>query len=160
MTTSVGRLFDGVAAILGIVQRTTFEGQAAVALEKLALDAGPVEPYPIDIREQADLPFKIGWESLIRNLVKDIEAGMPKPKIAAAFHETMAEAVLLAAKQIGEKRVLLTGGCFQNAILLERSIAKLSASGFQPFWHSRVPPNDGGIALGQLVAGLKSVPVY
>ena len=72
--------------------------------------------------------------------------------IAARFHNSLAEAIVAVALMVGEKRVLLTGGCFQNKYLTERTVARLEATDFKPYWHQRIPPNDGGIALGQLAA--------
>jgi hydrogenase maturation protein HypF len=78
-----------------------------------------------------------------------------KPFIAVKFHNTMAESIVRVAHHIGEHRVVLSGGCFQNKYLTERAVTRLGAAGFQPYWHQRVPPNDGGIALGQIAAASK-----
>ena len=75
--------------------------------------------------------------------------------ISAKFHNALAEAVVLLAKKIGEPRVALSGGCFQNRYLTERTVTRLREEKFAPYWHQRVPPNDGGIALGQVVAALR-----
>ncbi len=89
---------------------------------------------------------------MIRSLVDDVRAGVPKGVISAKFHNAMAEAVVTVAAHVGLERVVLSGGCFQNRYLLERTVARLAAEGFRPCWPQRVPPNDGGIALGQVVA--------
>ena len=75
---------------------------------------------------------------------------------SAKFHNALAEAVVAVAKRAGERRVVLSGGCFQNRYLTERTVRRLQTEGFQPYWHQRVPPNDGGIALGQIVAALRA----
>ena len=78
-----------------------------------------------------------------------------REKAAIRFHNTLAEIILAVARQTGERKVLLTGGCFQNKVLLENTVAKLEKAAFQPFWHRRIPPNDGGIAAGQIMAALR-----
>jgi hydrogenase maturation protein HypF len=87
--------------------------------------------------------------------VADWRAGIPVSEISAVFHNTLAEMIVTMARQTGEKRVVLSGGCFQNKMLLERTIQRLLAEGFQPYWHRTIPPNDGGIALGQIMAALR-----
>jgi hydrogenase maturation protein HypF len=82
---------------------------------------------------------------------------MPSGLVSARFHNTLAEAIVAVAKQVGQERVVLTGGCFQNRYLTERTVRRLTQEGFRPYWHQRIPPNDGGIALGQLVAASRQV---
>jgi hydrogenase maturation protein HypF len=77
-------------------------------------------------------------------------------RIAGAFHNTLAEAVVTVAREAGTEQVVLTGGCFQNKYLLERTVRRLREENFQPAWHQRIPPNDGGIALGQIVAASRA----
>ena len=77
---------------------------------------------------------------------------MPLGRISARFHAALVEAIVAVAQAAGRERVVLTGGCFQNAALLEIAVARLREAGFEPFWHRQVPPNDGGISLGQAVA--------
>jgi hydrogenase maturation protein HypF len=88
-------------------------------------------------------------------IISDLRAGIPGNDIAAAFQNTLAEIIVTMARYAGEKRVVLSGGCFQNKTLLERTIDRLLAEGFQPFWHHLIPPNDGGIAGGQIMAALR-----
>ena len=151
VTTSAGRLFDAVAALLDLRQRSTYEGQAAMQLEWAAgEDAGdPVwrSAYSLAVTNAA--PIIVDWEPAIRALLADLRAGTPVAAIAAAFHRGLATVIAEVAARIGEKRVVLTGGCFQNAFLTEAAIAALSAAGLVPYWHRLVPPNDGGLALGQ-----------
>ncbi len=143
LTSSVGRLFDGVAALAGLRTRTTFEGQAAMELE-FAIDPLTSEAYPFELHE--GIPLVIDWEPAIRAILEEENAG----KIAARFHQMLAEMIVAVAQRAGQRQVVLSGGCFQNRYLTERAIDRLRADGFAPYWHQQVPPNDGGIALGQV----------
>jgi hydrogenase maturation protein HypF len=146
-TTSAGRLFDVVASVTGLRQKCSFEGQAAMELEYAIEDEGDHPNYPFVLSSQT-----VDWEPTLRAILTDVENKVPVGKISARFHRTLAEIIVDVARQIDEKRVLLTGGCFQNVFLTERAIQRLEAEGFRPYWHQRVPPNDGGLALGQAVA--------
>jgi len=84
---------------------------------------------------------------LVRGMVEPVSE-----EIAARFHTTLADMIVAVARRIDESRVVLTGGCFQNGRLVEQTVRRLQAAGFRPYWHQRIPPNDGGIALGQAVA--------
>jgi hydrogenase maturation protein HypF len=140
-TSSAGRLFDAVASIVGIRDRCGFEGQAAMELE-FAADAAPSDDtYPMKLEGGI-----LDWEPAIRLILKD------KWKAAARFHNTLADAIVAVAQHVSEERVVLSGGCFQNRYLTERTVMKLIEAGFKPYWHQRIPPNDGGIAVGQIVA--------
>lgn len=151
-TSSVGRLFDAFASLLDVRHRSTFEGQAALALEHAARSVGSVDPYPIPLRPKgARRPLVADWEPLVRAALNDLRAGSEVSTIAACFHEALAELVVRVAREAGLTRVALSGGCFQNQRLLERAVARLRAAGFEPLVHRRVPPNDGGVALGQVV---------
>ncbi len=151
VTTSAGRLFDAVAALLGLRQRTSFEGQAAAALEWAADGSTTDRAYPFAVgRAGADAPWVVDWAPVVRALLADLAAGVEVADMAAAFHNGLATAVAAVAERIGEPRVALSGGCFQNARLTEATVAALRRAGFEPYWHSLVPPNDGGLALGQL----------
>ena len=157
MTSSAGRLFDAVAAIAGIRQQNTFEGQAAMELE-FAIHPCVGEAYPFEIKGTA--PSEIDWRPIIVEIVKDVRAGSEPGEIAAKFHNTMVEIIVTVAKHAGQTRVVLTGGCFQNRHLTERSVQRLLEEGFRPYWHQRVPTNDGGIALGQIMdAARRSTPL-
>ena len=148
-TSSAGRLFDAVASLLGLRQRLSFEGQAAMELE-FAIQPGIDAAYAFDVRGEA--PRVVDWQPTIERIVIDLQRGESTGVIAAKFHNTLAEMVVAVAREVGEEKVVLTGGCFQNQYLTERCIERLTAEGFRPYWHQRVPPNDGGIALGQVVA--------
>lgn len=150
-TSSAGRLFDAVASIIGIRQETKYEGQAAMELE-YALDGFDTEasyPFLIDCNSETKI---IDWQPMIEEVIKDRRSDAPGGLIAARFHNTMVEIIVEMARSSGEKRVVLSGGCFQNRYLTERAVTRLRAEGFLPCWHQRIPPNDGGIALGQIVA--------
>ncbi len=150
LTSSAGRFFDAVASLIGLRQRAGFEGQAAMDLEFAADGAtGAAGSYPFALREGA--PRIIDWAPLVDAILTDLEHREPLGRIAAKFHHTLAEIVVAVARRVGESRVVLTGGCFQNRFLLEACVRRLQEAGFRPYWHQRVPPNDGGIALGQVM---------
>jgi hydrogenase maturation protein HypF len=159
-TSSVGRLFDAVAAILGVRDAVNYEGQAAVELEQLA---DPAEPgaYPAGVAAAGDGLLRLEGTALVRAVVDELEAGVAPPLIAARFHNGLAAATVAACQAVREttglETVALSGGVFQNLLLLERTVAGLEQTGFRVLVHSRVPPNDGGISLGQAaVAGARA----
>jgi hydrogenase maturation protein HypF len=156
LTTSAGRLFDAVASILGIRQRMSFEGQAAMELEYSLPRVPPEEAYPFRLAESDDR-LLVDWEPIVRAILEDAASGRETGEISARFHNALAEGITAAARAIGEEAVVLSGGCWQNAYLLTRTVRLLRASGHRPYWHQRVPPNDGGIALGQAAAALGAV---
>ena len=152
-TSSAGRLFDAVASILGLRHRVTFEGQAAMELE-FSIQPDIDDVYPFEITNT--LPSVVDWVPMIPEILIDLQKGQATGNISAKFHNTLTEIIVAVARKVGEPKVLLTGGCFQNRYLVERSVGRLSDAGFKPYWHQRVPPNDGGIALGQVVAAARS----
>jgi hydrogenase maturation protein HypF len=157
ITTSAGRLFDAVAAILGVRDRINYEGQAAAELEQLA-DPRETSAYPVAIVDGE--PFQLASGGLVRAVVEDLHAGSALPLVAARFHNGLADGVVAACRRVrdatGLSVVALSGGVFQNVMLTERVVAGLAAAGFRVLTHSRVPPNDGGISLGQaVVAGAR-----
>jgi len=155
VTSSAGRLFDAVSSLSGLRQIVNFEGQAAMELE-FALDEGAAaEPYPFGFAElpQTDPGVTVvDWEPLVKAALSDIAQGIPVGTISKRFHDTLAEIIVAVARRVGEPRIVLTGGCFQNRYLTERTVCRLETEGFRPYWHQRIPPNDGGISLGQAVA--------
>jgi hydrogenase maturation protein HypF len=154
LTSSAGRLFDAIAALAGARYTVRFEGQAAMELE-FAAETVPDEtvyPFSLEAETEAEAGQVVNWERLIRAVLEDSEKGVSMPVIARRFHNTLAAAILEVARHAGEKRVVLSGGCFQNRLLTEITLRLLKEAGFLPYWHQRVPPNDGGIALGQLMA--------
>jgi hydrogenase maturation protein HypF len=157
-TSSCGRLFDAVAAILGIASEVTFEGQAAIVLETAATRSTlNAEYYPYDITapESALDPMILDLRETIRAIANDVAQAKPVEQISAKFHNTLALAIVQTCLRIRETdgldRVCLSGGTFQNLYLLERTIVQLRRRGFAVFLHAQVPANDGGIALGQAV---------
>jgi len=154
-TSSAGRLFDAVAALAGVpgTLRTTYEGQAAIELELAA--HGPVNGgYPFRLRPEGD-----GWvvetRGIIGAVVDDLLAGREIREISSRFHRTMAEVVAAGCEEIrdagGVSSVALSGGTFQNLLLMEQVVELLAGKGFAVYRHRRVPTNDGGISLGQAV---------
>ncbi|MCU0722207.1 MAG: carbamoyltransferase HypF [Planctomycetes bacterium] len=156
LTSSAGRLFDAAAAIAGVALASTFEGQAAMEFEGAAA-GGEGEAYPFAFREE-DGVDAIDTAPLVRALALDAREGAGAGVLSRNFHRTLAEIVVRACERIrgreGTGRVALSGGCFQNEILLSACVAGLQGAGFRVFTHSQVPPNDGGIALGQAAVAL------
>jgi hydrogenase maturation protein HypF len=150
LTTSAGRLFDGVAALVGLRQTVSFEGQAAMELE-FAADPTVVDAYPVDLLEGAggDLALQLDWRALLAAVVEDSRRGIPTAIISARFHGALADGIGRVADRVDHPVVALSGGCFQNTLLTERCCRRLRRSGFEVLIHRRVPPNDGGISLGQ-----------
>jgi hydrogenase maturation protein HypF len=162
-TSSVGRLFDAVAAVLGVRDRVNYEGQAAIELEQLA---APRErsSYPVRLDDAGDggTSFVVPGADLVQAVVEDLLAGTPTPVIAGRFHNAVGDLIVAGASRLREATglttVALSGGVFQNVLLLERAVAGLEAEGFAVLTHHRVPPNDGGVSLGQAaVAAARAV---
>jgi hydrogenase maturation protein HypF len=148
-TSSVGRLFDAVASLLGVRDAVNYEGQAAIELEAIAA-CEDAHGYQFEFDETRGI---VEAEPVIRQIVADLLFGVPAEVVSGRFHLGVAQMIEFVACRIrdqqGLNRVALSGGVFQNKLLLERTRQLLSASGFQVFTHRRVPPGDGGIALGQ-----------
>jgi len=144
-TSSAGRLFDAVSAISGICRRSTFEGQAAMMLEHAA--AGEVgKPYPFELSASGGASV-LDWRPAILDIVQEKDSLV----VARRFHATLVEMIRAVADLVGYKRVVLSGGVFQNALLLSSTRTALLNDGFEVYSHQRIPPNDGGIALGQIL---------
>jgi hydrogenase maturation protein HypF len=179
-TSSMGRLFDAVAALCGLPTEISFEGQAAMALE-FAADPECQEAYPLPLVDgswgrdsglgirdwnsnlqspipnpQSPIPTAGDWEPMVRAILADVAAGEPVRRISARFHNALADWAVAVARRWGGVQVALTGGCFQNALLTGRTGARLRAAGFRAFTHRQVPPGDGGIALGQVYHVLRN----
>jgi hydrogenase maturation protein HypF len=154
LTSSAGRLFDAVASILDVYQVIEFEGQAAMALEHAIGDRETDESYPVEILQSAVEPMIIDWAPIIQGIIIDASAGLDTGIISAKFHNTLAEAIVAVAETAGERKVVLSGGCFQNVYLLKRVVDILEKTGYEPFIHRNLPPNDGGIAPGQVMAAI------
>lgn len=154
-TSSLGRIFDAVSCLLGIRRTVSFEGQAAMELEACA-GSSPNRILPYDVLMDREIILDL--YPMIKQLAEERMAGKSVSDLAGAFHATLVEAFVRTAKEIrdatGLNRVVLSGGCFQNRILLEGCISSLDLSGFDVYTHHLVPANDGGISLGQAyVAG-------
>ncbi len=160
LASSAGRLFDAVAALLGLAWEATYEGQAAMTLETVANRQSPVANGKQRVGYAGELVEEEGMviadaRPILRGIVEDVRKGRAVAEMAAKFHETFAEMVVEMAVRAAEEAALevvgLSGGTFQNRIVLERCCELLEARGLRPLMHRDVPPNDGGIALGQAV---------
>lgn len=151
LSSSMGRLFDAVSALLGLCLINDFEGQAALLLEQAAYQATtPRAVYAMPLIKEKELTV-LDWRPMIEEICRDKARGISLADISMAFHETLAQIILALAKTAGQKRVLLTGGVMQNKLLVEKAVAYLRASGYTPYIHRDIPPNDGGIAVGQVL---------
>jgi len=152
MVSSMGRLFDAVSSLLQIRDEITFEGQAALALE-MAVEEGWNGHYEYGLQREPEGTI-IDPIPLISGIIKDLQEGVSAARIATSFHNTAAHFLLEVAERMAKEtslnRVILSGGVFQNVYLLERLRKGLMKAGLTPIFHQRVPPNDGGIALGQV----------
>ena len=158
-TSSMGRLFDAVSALAGVRQVATYEAQAAIELEGLARGTQAGD-RPGDIRYVFDVdttlaPAVIDPAPLLAAIIGDLRGGVPTGVIAGRFHRAVAELILglSDAPEFGRPTIALSGGVFQNIVLLHSTLKGLRNKGFEVITHRRVPPNDGGIALGQLLVG-------
>ena len=153
LTSSCGRLFDAVAAMLGLGDQATFEGEPAVRLE-MAAAVGDAPPYAWDLTDSAGQPSVIGTKKIFRGIAKDLAAGAAPAAIAWRFHLTLVEIFSTLAVRLRKERginaVAFGGGVFLNSILAARLAAELTGLGFEVYQPERVPPGDGGICLGQI----------
>jgi hydrogenase maturation protein HypF len=147
LTSSMGRLFDAAAALAGVRQQVNYEAQAAIEFEALA-DPDEAGQYPFSVQ----LPV-ISAQPAIEQLIADVLAGVPVPKISARFHNSVAEMVKTTCLRLSDQydlaEVALSGGVWQNMFLLRKTLALLEKEGFTVYIHSQVPANDGGLSLGQ-----------
>jgi hydrogenase maturation protein HypF len=159
-TSSAGRLFDAVAALAGVRDRVSYEGQAAVELEWLALTTEPDGDYPVAFGAGADGAFVVETQPLVRAVAADVGQEVAAARIARRFHSTMVALIVSVCERLrqetGLARVTLSGGVFLNALLTEEVVSRLHAEGFMAFRHRQVPPNDGGLSLGQLAIAAAS----
>ena len=151
VSTGMGRLFDGISSMIGLKHKVSYHSQAAVLLEQTAMRSGETGSYPFRIEEGI-----IDYREMIRNITDDLRDDMPGEIIARKFHNTITDIIINISESVrkdtGIGRVALSGGVFQNSILLENVNLKLKERGFTPLMHQNVPSNDGGISLGQIVA--------
>ena len=157
LSSSMGRLFDAISALLGIRGEIDYEGQAAVELEMAAYEedyAHAQESYPYRIIEDNGIRI-VHLKGLLSALIEDLHQGVSKEMISVKFHNTVAQVInemcRLITDETGITQVALSGGVFQNRLLLRKTVSLLEGSGFQVFTHRQVPCNDGGISLGQAV---------
>src|SRR3989339_1289801 len=158
LTSSMGRLFDGVASLLDLQHSVNYEGQAAVKLESI-VDEHIIEHYPFDINSnvgtRCSVSFIIQWQPVIKKIIEDMHHKTASPTISARFHNSIVDMVVqvctILRNSKGINDVVLSGGVFQNNFLLSRLIKKLKLKGFTVYSHKKVPCNDGGISLGQAV---------
>jgi hydrogenase maturation protein HypF len=149
-TSSMGRLFDGVAALLGIRRRSGYEAAAAMQLEAAVDDAVDAGPYPLPlVRADGDALAELDFAPLLQGLADDRAAGAPAGRSAARFHDTLATAAVALARDAGRGHVVLAGGCFQNRRLVLGAQAALEAAGFTVHTARQIPANDGGLSVGQ-----------
>lgn len=157
-TSSVGRLFDAVASLVGTCDVSSFEGQAAMGVEGLAADVDAEDAYPVTFRDGT--PRIVETRGLAEGIVRDLGAGTSPARIASRFHATLVEAVVRVCGRIrdehGVDAVVLSGGVFVNARLSTGVTRRLTGAGFRVHRHHRVPPNDGGLCLGQLAVAAAS----
>lgn len=146
LTSSAGRLFDAVAALINQRFHISYEGQAAMELEFCRDGFDGNEAYRFGIANRVD------WQPMIEGMLMDMKNGMKAGQIALKFHNGLVEAMVSIAEKTNVEKVVLSGGCFQNRYLTERAVDRLRAAGFKPYWHQRLPPNDGCISVGQLFA--------
>ncbi|NIN95166.1 MAG: carbamoyltransferase HypF [Anaerolineae bacterium] len=157
LTSSCGRLFDAVSALLGFHGRATYEAQAAIELEMMATGTEDGTSYPFSIKEQHGTRVVL-LSDLWQQILKELAAGVPPGVIAHRFHNTLAEIMVEMCRQIASdtslSRVALSGGCFQNRLLLSKAMHALDEGGFEVLTHQEVPSNDGGVSLGQATIAL------
>ncbi|MHB8580780.1 MAG: carbamoyltransferase HypF [Ignavibacteriaceae bacterium] len=147
LTSSVGRIFDAVSSLIDIAHVSNYEGQSAMMLE-FAADPNIKGSYSFFINYKDK--FIVDWEKTIKQILKDKLTGIDSSVISAKFHNTLAQIILDVAENIKEEKVILSGGVFQNVFLVERTVKLLEQNKFKVYRHQRVPPNDGGISLGQI----------
>jgi len=152
LTSSCGRLFDAVSALLNIRKRITFEGQAAIELEMVSEQRGDAQSYAYGMTKRGDT-WVVLLSPLLEGIIGDLGSGVPASEIGLRFHETIArlirDVVTRVSAETGICRVALSGGCFQNRLLLRRTLPLLRQAGLEVLLHHQVPCNDGGISLGQ-----------
>ncbi len=155
LTSSMGRLFDAVSALIGIRQAVNYEAQAAIELEARCAE-NEDGTYPFSINADTIDPTPL-WIALLH----DLHNGVSREHMAARFHNAIADLVLMVSERIREETgvntIVLSGGVWQNKVLLTRSVGRLENAGFNVLWHKNVPTNDGGIALGQIMIAMQSL---
>ena len=151
VTSSMGRLFDAVSSLLGMCHVSDYEAEAAIALESLTGENEISDYYNFKI-DFFDAMHVVDWHPIIDGIMTDLWGNLYLEIIASKFHNTLAEIIVVMAEKIGIRQVALTGGCFQNKYLAEKTISRLREEEFDPHWHHIIPANDGGISAGQIAA--------
>jgi hydrogenase maturation protein HypF len=161
LTSSMGRLFDAVASLAGVRDRTSYEGQAAIELEWLATDSHAAGQYPFEFAPESRGGLIVDTRPLIRSVAAEAAQGVDAATIARRFHSSVVELVAAVCSRLRQETevetVVLSGGVFLNLLLSREVVAKLTAEGFRVYRHRLVPPNDGGISLGQLAIAAASL---
>ncbi len=156
-TSSMGRLFDAAAALLGVRQTVSYEAQAAIEMEALCGPLEAVEPYPFELRQEQS-PWELDPAPLWQAMLGDLLRGADRREVAARFHRTVAAMILTTCEHLRRRHsvetVALGGGVFQNVVLLRFTVDQLEQAGFRVLVPRQVPPNDGGLALGQVAVAL------
>ena len=155
VTTSAGRLFDGLSSLLQICHYASYEGQAAVALEQAAIVPPNPAPYRYCIVDTD--PIVVDWRPIVEQVIDEMRPGRLVSEVTYRIHVTLAETVAQVALTTNSETVILTGGCFQNALLLSLCSDALEREGIAVFWPHRTPINDGGLAVGQLLAAARKI---
>ena len=155
LSSSVGRLFDAFASLTGIRQISSFEGQAAMLLECSASDTIDDHIYRFDILDDAEPMLIVDWRGVLEEALDDIATGIDAAIIGLRFHKGLAHSIAGVAQRLGWRELALTGGCFQNVLLTELAVRMLGDVGIRSIRHRRVPPNDGGLAVGQVAWAVK-----
>jgi hydrogenase maturation protein HypF len=156
LTSSAGRLFDGVSSLLNLVQINSFEGEAAMRLEFAAKTSTDNGVYDLPVNFSLT-PNVIDWRPMIAAILADISQGVDSAIIARRFHNSTAAVILQIARHYGVTQLLLTGGCFQNSLLIETTADLLHKHDIEVLWHKKIPANDAGICVGQVRAAYKPV---
>jgi hydrogenase maturation protein HypF len=156
-TTSVGRLFDAIAALCGLCQINLHEGMAAAKLEAVARESTTESSYSFELQTPANEPMIVDWQPMLEAILQDLSEATPVSLIAKQFHNTLASMVVEVASGVGVRQIAFSGGCFQNATLCQIMHKRLHGTKHQVFFQRRVPPNDGGLAYGQIWAAAKEV---
>ena len=156
-STSMGRLFDGISSLIGIQHENTYEGECAIMMENYAAKAINEGVSPYEMKFDIDSLNIFSPKSVLQSIIKGKQEGASKEAMALGFHKAVAELILECSLRIRKKedinQVALSGGVFQNKILMEKTLDLLRKEGFEAYYNISVPPNDGGISLGQAYIG-------
>lgn len=150
LCSSVGRLFDGIASLINLKHAVSYEGQAAMDLENIIDGIITDESYKFEIIKTKENNYIVHCRDVVIDISNDLEKNISKQNISAKFHNSLVNVISEISKLSEVNQIAITGGCFQNKYLIERTIDRLREEGFKVFWQSVIPSNDGGISLGQI----------